>query len=105
MSKANKVVIKNAPNYEDFVAILLNNGYTVTTKQVSGGDQIEISFYQEEQFAKGGVIPQKNLKPEFVVMGDGHKFLKLMGTGKVSPEEAFGKLMEEILESNKESEE
>lgn len=68
MSKANKVILKNAPNYEDFVAILLNNGYTVTTKLISGGDQMEIQFYQEES------------------------------EKKETPEEMFGKIMEEILE-------
>lgn len=77
MSKVNKVTLKNAPNYEDFVAILLNNGYTVITKLVSGGDQIEIQFYQEEQYAKGGVIPPSK---------------------KETPEEIFGKFMEELLE-------
>ena len=57
VSKANKVILKNTGCHEDFVAILLNNGYTVLTKLVPGGDQIEIQFYQEEQFAQGGIIP------------------------------------------------
>ena len=68
VSKANKVILKNTGCHEDFVAILLNNGYTVTTKLVSDGDQMEIQFYQEE--------PEK----------------------KETPEEMFGKIMEEILE-------
>lgn len=47
VSKANKVILKNTGCQEDFVAILLRNGYTVTTKLISSGDQIEIQFYQE----------------------------------------------------------
>lgn len=77
MSKVNKVVIKNAPNYEDFVAILLHNGYTVTTKLVSSGDQIEIQFYQEE--------PEKKEVPEWII-----------------PIDLFSKILEEVFGESEE---
>ncbi len=101
MNKVSKVVLKNTGCHEDFIAILLNNGYKVITELVSGGDQIEIQFYQEEQYAKGGVIPPtKKLRPEFVDNGEGYILVNLVEEPekKETPEEMFGKIMEKILE-------
>ena len=77
VNKVSKVILKNAPNYEDFVAILLNNGYTVITKLVSGGDQMEIQFYQEEL--------EKKEVPEWII-----------------PIDLLSKILEEVVRESEE---
>lgn len=48
MVRVNKAVLKRQGCNEDFVNVLLLNGYTVTLKMLPDGDQVEIQFYQEE---------------------------------------------------------
>lgn len=77
LSKANEVILKNTGCQEDFIAILLNNGYTVIAKLVSGGDQIEIQFYPEE--------PEKKEVPEWII-----------------PIDLLSKILEEVVRESEE---
>ena len=65
--RVNKVVLKRQGCNEDFVNVLLLNGYTVTLKMLPDGDQAEIQFYQEES---------EHITPEDIVRSIAEEMLK-----------------------------